>query len=333
MKMGLRLFGIVLVLAAGGGYAEHAAHPDETVALPGLAEGATPLTVCYIPSGKFMMGSPLNEGYGYQDWHGPATFRERPRRETTITQGFWMGKHEVTSEQFAAFVKATDYVTSAEKAGESFSTEPLGMQEKIPGLTWRNPGIEQAGGNHPVVHVSHDDAKAFCGWLSRESGDQWMLPSEAQWEYACRAGTSTAFFWGDRAEAGKGYVNGCDSTLKARFPERLNHTSGMRFYSQFEFEDGYVHTSPVGSFSANGWGLHDMIGNVSEWCRDRYDAAYYTWRPAVDPLNDNEKADFRVVRNGSWVSGPTWSRAASRGGHHPAHSDDGIGFRVVRVSR
>jgi formylglycine-generating enzyme required for sulfatase activity len=226
-----------------------------------------------------------------------------------------MGKHEVTRDQFAAFVKATGYRTDAEKAGWAY-TKPGNKWKKTKGASWRNPGFEQHG-NHPVVCITWNDAKAFCEWLAATRGEVFRLPSEAEWEYAARAGSETDYHWGNRPEKGSGWFNGADASYKKRFSNP----------STFFFKDGYATTSPVGSFRANPWNLHDLHGNVWEWCEDWFDADYYKRSPTEDPRGP-VVGDFRAFRGGSWNSARDL-RLSSRGGGRTTVSRSDNGFRVV----
>ena len=140
----------------------------------------------------------------------------------TISKPFYMGVTHVTVDQFAAFVKDSGYKTDAEKDGWSVGFEIKDgkfVRQKMDGCSWRNPSFDQKG-DHPVVQVSWNDAKAFCDWLSKKSGKTVTLPTEAQWEYACRAGTTTAYPWGDNPDDGKGWANCADQSLKKKIPNQ-----------------------------------------------------------------------------------------------------------------
>ena len=166
------------------------------------------------------------------------------------------------------------------------------------------PGFEQTD-QHPVVNVSWNDAVAFAEWLSRKEGKTYRLPTEAEWEYACRAGTTTRYFCGDDAEglAEVGKRRGWDGPGKV---SRLDVTIAAR--------DGFVYTAPVGRYRPNAWGLHDMHGNVWEWCWDWYGADYYKALTRGRPAGPLEAAD-RVIRGGSWSSDPRHCRSADRSRH------------------
>jgi formylglycine-generating enzyme required for sulfatase activity len=265
-----------------------------------------------IPAGKFTMGSPETE---------KDRFNDEPQHEVTISKPFYMGVTHVTVDQFAAFVKDSGYKTEAEKDGWTFGFEikdgKIGFK-KMDGCSWRKASFDQKG-DHPVVQVSWNDAKAFCDWLSKKSGKTVVLPTEAQWEYACRAGTKTAYPWGDNPDDGKGWANAADQSIKKKIPNQ----KGWTFFS---WDDGYVFTSPVASFKANAFGLYDMNGNAWQWCQDRY--GDYEKGAATDPTGAATGA-LRVLRGGSWIDDPWSCRSAVRGGDAPGSRYDYIGFRVA----
>ncbi|MBT3202139.1 MAG: SUMF1/EgtB/PvdO family nonheme iron enzyme [Phycisphaerales bacterium] len=265
-----------------------------------------------VPAGKFTMGSPTSEKRRTHDK------RESPQREVTISKAFHMGVCEVTRSQFAAFVKDANYKTQAEHEGWGFAWNGR-VWDKVAGASWKKVGFEQAS-DHPVLCVSYDDTIAFCRWLSKKTSRPVRLPTEAQWEYACRAGTKTAYVWGDKWDDGKGWANASDASAKKRF----------RGWRSFFWDDGYVFTSPVGKYKANAFGLYDMHGNAWEWCADWYARDYYKTAPNVDPLGP-ETGSTRVIRGGGWMSSPPRCRAAGRTGIglRGSYCDLIPGFRIV----
>jgi len=273
------------------------------------------LKLVQIPAGKFTMGSsPETEGGRNQD---------EVQHEVTISKPFFMGVTHVTVDQFAAFVKDSGYKTEAEKHGWVLGFEIRDGKpgsKVVDGASWRNPCFDGQKGDHPVVQVYWNDAKAFCDWLSKKSGKTVLLPTEAQWEYACRAGTKTAYPWGDKPDAGKGWANAADQSLQKKFP---NAPAWMNFFS---WDDGFVFTAPVGSFKPNAFGLYDMIGNAGQWCADRY--GKYKEGAATDPTGA-DTGDRRVVRGGSWDGGPSVCRSAYRMNYFSPVGLGGYGFRVV----
>src|SRR5262249_15422458 len=153
---------------------------------------------------------------------------------------------------------------------------------------WRNPGFEQTD-DHPVVEVSWNDAAQFCDWARKKTGKAIRLPTEAEWEYACRAGGRTRYFFGDNEEELAQYANVAD----ASFRQLTGKNWGIRA------DDGYAFTAPVGTFKPNGFGLYDMHGNVLQWCQDWYDKDYYTKSPKKDPQGPSS-GENRVGRGGAW---------------------------------
>jgi len=270
--------------------------------------GRITMKLVLIPAGKFLMGSPAGEKGRTDD--------EGPQREVTISKPFYMGLYHVTKGQFAQFVADSGYKTEAERDGKAWGWDGSKFAE-IPGYSWRKTGFEQAD-DHPVVNVSWNDAIAFCEWASKKTGKKVSLPTEAQWEYACRAGTKTAYPWGDDPDDGKGWANAADQTAKKTFGAT---------WTYFSWDDGYAFTSPAGKFKANAFGLYDMIGNAWEWCADWYDKGYYANANKTDPTGP-ASGTHRVLRGGAWGGGPRLCRSAYRGWDSPARRSGGIGFRV-----
>jgi formylglycine-generating enzyme required for sulfatase activity len=194
------------------------------------------------------------------------------------------------------------------------------MWVQKPEYTWRNPGFTQSD-DHPVVNVGWNDAVAFCQWLSGKEGHTYRLPTEAQWEYACRAGTTRRYYNGDDPERLAQVGNVADATMKAKFP-------GYRY--AISSEDAYVFTAPVGRFRANAFGIYDMHGNVWEWCADWYADGYYGVSPAEDP-GGPDSGELRVLRGGSWFLGPYVIQSAFRDTLTPDSRHIRGGFRVART--
>src|SRR5262249_15725267 len=209
-----------------------------------------------VPAGKFLMGSPKDE----QD-----RLDDEEQHEVEITQRFYLGKHEVTVGQFKAFVKDANYRTEAEKDGKSGRACAGKEFVQKPEFTWKSIHFAQAD-DHPVVVVSWNDAVAFCAWLSKKEGKTYRLPTEAEWEYACRAGTKSRFNTGDKEDDLKVAGNIADAALKAKWAE---------VFWAVRWDDGFPFTAPVGKYQANAFGLYDMHGNAWEWCSDWYGEDYY----------------------------------------------------------
>jgi len=286
-------------------------------------EPKTGMTFVWAPGGCFQMGQTEAEKRYLIDDAGEDNYNkyfddEKPRHEVCV-DGFWMARHEVTVDQFREFVTDTDYKTDAEKDGGCYSYD--GEWKKKEGTSWRNPPILEQDGSHPVACVSWNDAKAFAKWLSKESGTEFRLPTEAEWEYACRAGTTTIRFWGEGPDDACRYANVHDRTSK-----RVNKFD----WKHHACDDGYAVTAPVGTFQPNAFGLYDMLGNVWEWCEDVYDKNAYSKHGRKNPVVTSG-GSFRVFRGGSWYSGPWDVRCANRFGVDPGVRNDDVGFRLLRT--
>jgi formylglycine-generating enzyme required for sulfatase activity len=271
------------------------------------------------------MGSPLTEA-GRYDFEGP-------QHEVEISKDFYMGKYAVTRGQFRQFVEAATYKTGAEKhnGGVGYIETDGGKGALLPDdrFSWRRTGFEYTD-EHPVVNVSWNDAKAFCDWLGRKEKKSYRLPTEAEWEYACRAGTRTRFYSGDNESSLHAVANVADQRLKAKWdysnqPKELRKelSAGSWFVN---WDDGYAFTAPVGQFQPNLWGLYDMHGNVREWCSDWAD--YYRLSPRTDPEGPKD-GKSRILRGGSWFYGPRNCRSAARLEGDARGRFPDIGFRVV----
>jgi len=275
----------------------------------------------WVEGGCFEMGQSDSEkeylfkesgGIKYDHWYGD----ELPLHRTCV-DGFWAGKTEVTRRQFQRFIQATGYVTEAEKQG--FSTIWRGTWLMKQGYHWRNVEFDQ-NPDHPVVHVSWNDAKAMAQWLTEHYEVFFRLPTEAEWEYACRADTESIRFWGDDPNEACEYANIADRTVLTRFTDLIIH----------DCDDGHMYTSPVQSFTSNGYGLFDVLGNVWEWCEDRYDKNYYGQSPRNNPMGPSH-GRYRVMRGGFWGSEPSDLRCANRSREAPRGRSDTYGFRLVIV--
>jgi eukaryotic-like serine/threonine-protein kinase len=260
-----------------------------------------------LPSGEFWMGSdespeelvrlfPNTKAEWYR-W-------EQPRHRVQLTRPFEIGRYPVTVREFRAFVEDGGYKTEAETGGGGYQW--TGKEWKLNlDLDWRKPGFVQQD-DHPVVLISWNDAIAYCKWLSRKEGTEYRLPTEAEWEYACRAGTTTRFCFGD------------DFERLVEYGWHHKNSGGS--------------THPVGQKKPNGWGLCDMHGNVWEWCQDWFDGEYYKQfanRVAVDPAEPSA-GSFRVFRGGSWRNGASRCRSAFRSRNAPGHRFGNLGFRLAR---
>ena len=194
----------------------------------------------------------------------------RPAHRVKISRAFYIAATEVTVGQFRQFSEATSYKSTADAAlafVPNAEEEGIAQFQLNPDRTWRNPGFKQAD-DHPVVCVSWKDAVAFCEWLSKKENATYRLPTEAEWEFAARAGTATTYLGGDSADTIYAFGNVADAALEAAHP---GMTLRQRIAMLGEGEgDSYVYTAPVGKLKPNSWGLFDTHGNVWEWCSDKY---------------------------------------------------------------
>ncbi|MHC4675343.1 MAG: SUMF1/EgtB/PvdO family nonheme iron enzyme, partial [Planctomycetota bacterium] len=292
------------------------------------------LEMVKIPSGTFQMGSPPAEPDRQKD--------EGPLHSVKL-HGFWIGKYEVTVDQFRKFVYETDYQTEGEKQGWAWATYGSMGWEKKNGINWHNPPFPQSD-RDPVICVTYNDAMAFCKWLSGKTGKKYTLPTEAQWEYACRAGSTSRFFFGDSRNDLEKYA--CYNTkrdtkthpaIKKRSGDphsRVNETSSLRDNSYPQHTDKFEgKTLPVGTKEPNDFGLYDTYGNLWEWCLDWYDDNYYSHSPKKNPKGP-DRGTSRVLRGGSWACPSKQCRSAVRAGSSsPTQVHSTHGFRVVCVSK
>jgi formylglycine-generating enzyme required for sulfatase activity len=316
---------------------------------PNTSPGTAPDGMVWIPGGEFYMGTDVA-----RESRAPM-FRDAFVIHLVYVDGFWMDKYEVTNEQFAKFVAATDYVTDAEKKPDPkdfpgvplADLKPFSIVFKKPkqidnlddvrqwmkivyGASWKHPegpdSTTKGRENHPVVHISHNDAVAYCKWAKKR------LPTEAEWEFAARGGRHrTIFPWGDELKPdGKWQAN----VWQGQFP--IENTK----------EDGFEGTAPVGSFQPNRYGLYDMAGNAWEWCADWYQETYYeeSAHPDPDQAVRNPQGPIsgadvmepgarkRVQRGGSFLCDESYCMAyvlGARGKGEVTSSANHIGFRCV----
>ena len=279
-----------------------------------------------IPAGEFLMGDshaladelqafePYDNTYPVEE-----TRCEYPRHRVRITRPFYLGIYHVTRGQFGRFVDATGYKTDAEKNGKGGQGYDGHALRDAPQYNWRNTGFAQTD-EHPVVNVSWNDAIAFCDWLSRKEDKKYRLPTEAEWEYACRAGTTTRYWCGDDPETLAEVANVADAACKAKFPA----------WTTIRASDGYTFTSPSGTFPPNAFGLFDMHGNAWQLCWDWYGAEYYAVSSGDDPSGP-DSGICRVARGGSWYTVPNACASSARFGLYPVHPTSAVGFRVART--
>jgi len=275
-----------------------------------------------LDGGTFSMGTADRDGF-------PAD-GEGPVREVTV-EGFWVDRTSVTNADFGRFVEATAYTTESERIGWSYVFAgflPAALRRtavRVPSTPWwaaveaatwqapEGPGSDLEGRtDHPVVHVSWNDARAYAAWAGKR------LPTEAEWEFAARGGLEQARYpWGD--ELTPGGVHRCN-IWQGRFP--VNNA----------LEDGYAGTSPVTAFAPNAFGLHDMSGNVWEWCQDWFSSADLELRSGRAPRGP-ATGSSRVMRGGSYLCHDSYCtryRVAARSQNTPDSAGGNLGFRCVR---
>ena len=347
----MRWFAVALLCFAGASSASVAEDAVEPAAKDSLG-----MEFVRIPAGEYLRGFDTSERREHRfhlahQFSNRQEFRnEKPAHRVAITQDFELGKTEVTVGQFRAFVEATGYTTDAEKSGGALGCFPeeenyVDRFHKAAEITWKMPGFAQSE-SHPVVAVSWNDAQAFCRWLSSKDGVRYRLPTEAEWEYACRADSASWYSWGEDPDDAYTHANVAGGALEAAQPGTTRFQRAVRL--EASDGDGAVFTSPAGKFKPNSWGLLDMHGNVWEWCEDRWDAGLYERvfdgiprqeRDSVivrDPLfetptDQHQYGDWRVIRGGAWTCAPASVRCSIRTFAEAGDAAVYTGFRVVRV--
>lgn len=243
-----------------------------------------PLMIELVPikGGCYQMGDSVGDG-------DP---NERPVHQVCVSD-FSIGKFEVTNTQYKAFDPDHDSGISEETSLD--------------------------GGNQPVVNVSWEDAVAFTKWLSIKTEQSYRLPTEAEWEYAARAGSDKSRYWGNNPDVACKFANVADLTAKRHWAK----------WTTFPCDDGFAVSAPVGSFLPNNFGLYDMLGNVWEWCEDIYNSEAYSKLPINNPVYGGS-GEYRVMRGGGWSNGPLGIRSSHRVGLSPGFGHHSLGFRIVR---
>ena len=260
------------------------------------------MTLLYVPAGEFTMGSEDGDD------------DEKPVHTVSL-DAFWIDQTEVTNAMFQEFVRATSYQTNAEKSGKSDVFNLSSKQwEETSGADWQHPqgpDSDLSGlSEHPVVHVSWNDASAYCEWAGRR------LPTEAEWEKAARGTDGRTYPWGKLPPAGN-LVNFADVNLNVDYADK-------------NVDDGYQFTAPVGSYPADvsSYGAYDMAGNAWEWVQDWYGESYYQNSSSVNPQGP-ASGEYRALRGGSWQNYGYDLRAANRNGAGPGLTNVNIGFRCA----
>jgi formylglycine-generating enzyme required for sulfatase activity len=265
-----------------------------------------------IKGGDFLMGSSETEKGRNDD----------EKRHKVYVDDFSMGRYEITVAQFGQFVNNTGYQTDAEKTGQGCYGYKDKKFDEYKDYHWRNPGFEQTA-QHPVVCVSWNDAIAYTDWLSEKTTKNFRLPTEAQWEYAARGGTTTARYWGNDSDKACAYANGLDISLKKVF-------NNVKKEVLHNCKDNYIYTAPVGSFIENSYYLNDMLGNAWEWTCSEYDKEY-KGKEIKCLSNNRANNDSLVIRGGSWDFSPRWLRSANRFAFSATYRYNYLGFRISRT--
>lgn len=311
--------------------------PPTQVAPPQVSVNSLGMPFVRIPAGHFLRGSAESADRLAQAY--PQLERRRledladeaPMRSVRITRPFDLGQTEVTVGQFRRFVLASGYRTESEADGTGgYGYNPAydpaqsargdAFDGRDPRYSWRNPGFSQ-GEDHPVVNLTWHDAHALAAWLSATEGRRYRLPTEAEWEYACRAGTTTRYSHGDDPAQLTQHANVFDQDAAPHWP---------RWQAQAApGHDGHAFTAPVGRYAPNAFGLHDMVGNVWEWVSDWYGEDSYAQAPQDNPQGP-AIGQVRVRRGGSWHTWPFYARCAFRNWNTPQTRYTLVGLRLVR---
>ena len=290
-----------------------------------------------VPAGSFTMGSDESPHTLAQAF--PQLERKRfteitdegPAHRVRIRRAFYLGQHEITVGQFRRFIEASGYRAESEADGTGgYGYNPTydpattargdAFEGRSPRYSWRNPGFAQ-GEDHPVVNVTWNDAQALARWLSRTEGHRYRLPTEAEWEYACRAGTRTRYPHGDAPAGLVRAANVFDQAAAPYWPRWQQHALAG--------SDGHAFTAPVGRFAPNAFGLHDMLGNAWEWVGDWHGDRYYTHSPHTDPQGPAD-GNVRVRSGGSWHTWAFYARCGYRTWNSPDTRYTLVGMRLVR---
>ena len=296
--------------------------------LPSSGIGRDGMPMVLVPEGTFWLGSDPDEICEWDsltkvDFCFPDPDADYAPRHQVKINAFSLDAYETTVDQFGQFVAETGYTSTAESKGKQVAVIEVAnflfgkswQPHNVEGANWRNPmGTSPSTSNpstkHPVVQISWFDAHRYCQWAGKR------LPTEAEWEYAARAGTTTKHWWGDDAPIQK-MGNLPDRSFKALFDEKVDFEN---------FDDGFARSSPIGSFLPNDWGLYDMAGNVWEWTNDWYDSKSYVGNVQSNPTGP-DNGEQKVKRGGSWFS---YKELKVRRSQHPEDSDDRTGFRCAK---
>lgn len=307
---------------------------------PQVVENSLGMKFVLVPGGTFMMGSDetpeaLAQSYPlYERRRFVELFDEAPVHRVRITRPFYLGQTEVTVGQFRKFIAASGYVPESIADGTGgYGYNPAydpakterhdAFEGRDPKYSWQNPGFAQDD-THPVLNVTWNDAVAMTRWLSKREGKTYRLPSEAEWEYACRAGSQTRYYAGNDPRSLLQIANTFDQ-------DAAKNWSNWPAWQPYALQghDGYAFTAPVGSFQPNAFGLYDMLGNAWEWVGDWYGERYYAQSPVNDPPGPAD-GSVRVRRGGSWHTWALYARCSYRNWNSSHTRYTLVGMRLLR---
>ena len=279
-------------------------------------DGGMGPSMAVIPAGEFTMGAVPGDSM--------AESAEEPRHRVMLNRGFALSRHEIRVQDFRQFVEASGYLTDAEKRGYSFIyNENNGQTLRRRNISWRDDySGRDALPENPVVHVSWNDAQAYVAWITEATGWRYRLPSEAEYEYAVRAGSKDVYWWGDGSPASLVENLTGEGDTSPRYRRKWNRAFD-------DYADGQWGPAPVMSFVANGFGLYDMAGNVAEWTQDCWHDSYVR-APGNGSAWVNRGCEKRVARGSFWGGPPETARASYRIGYSTNQRGSAIGFRVAR---
>lgn len=305
-----------------------------------VIENSLGMRLVRVPAGEFLMGSDeplevLAQAFPRYERRRLTDLRdEAPVHRVRITRAFYLGQHEVTVGQFRRFVQASGYVPESVADGTggygynpaydpSTTVRGDAFEGRDRRYSWQNPGFAQSD-THPVLNVTWNDAMALAAWLSRQEGVRYRLPTEAEWEYACRAGSRTRYAGSDDPQSLLSSANTFDADTAVFWPRWQGQSLGGH--------DGHAFTAPVGSFQPNAFGLYDMLGNAWEWTADWYGENTYAQSPLQDPQGPAD-GNARVRRGGSWHTWALYARCAYRNWNTPQTRYTLVGIRLLREAQ
>ena len=306
------------------------------VAAPEVIENSLGMKFVRVPAGEFTMGNnatPQELAIQFPTYDLARLGKiddEAPAHRVQISRDFFLGQHEVTVGQFRGFIERSGHIpesiadhTGAYGYNRDYDPDKTvrgdAFEGRDPKYSWRNPGFKQ-GDDEPVVNVTWHDAVAMAKWLSAQEGRRYRLPTEAEWEYTCRAGSTTTFPNGDDPTALPAIANTFDADAAVNWPRWQQYALNKH--------DGYAFTAPVGRFAPNAFGVYDMLGNVWEWVSDWYGADTYGNSPLLDPQGPSSGVRY-VRRGGAWHSWSLYTRCGFRNWNRPDSRYTLLGIRLL----